>query len=391
MPTFYEFFAGGGMARLGLGPAWTCLAANDLCPKKAAAYTENWGSEHFLTGCISALEPKQLPDVADLAWASFPCQDLSLAGKRRGIHAKRSGAFWPFWQLMLELKQEGRLPRVIALENVVGMLSAGGGQDFADVCHALIETGYRVGSVVLDASRFVPQSRKRVFLIAASSGIPLPESIQGASPDDELHPSAMRRAIDLLPTGDRRSWFWLTPPKPKATSASLRDFISREPEGVRWHSAQQTDRLMEIMPPAHRAKVEQLASAREYAVGALYKRMRPGPNGAREQRAEVRFDLAGCLRTPTGGSSRQTLVIIENGKVRTRLLSAREAARLMGIPDSYRLPVRYNDAYHLAGDGVVVPVVRYLREQVIEPWLRAHAPVGLADADPTAATGGDPG
>ncbi|MEM7013912.1 MAG: DNA cytosine methyltransferase, partial [Verrucomicrobiota bacterium] len=99
-------------------------------------------------------------------------------------------------------------------------------------------------------------------------------------------------------------------------------------------------------------------------VGTLYRRTRNG-----QQRAEVRFDIAGCLRTPAGGSSRQTLVVVHRGKVRTRLLSAREAARLMGIPDSYQLPKRYNDAYHLAGDGVVVPVVRYLAKHALEPII----------------------
>ena len=83
--------------------------------------------------------------------------------------------------------------------------------------------------------------------------------------------------------------------------------------------------------------------------------------GQRVQRAEVRFDdVAGCLRVPTGGSSRQTIMIVDGDKIRSRLLSAREAARLMGLPDTYKLPRQYNDAYALCGDGVVVPVVRYL-------------------------------
>jgi DNA (cytosine-5)-methyltransferase 1 len=80
--------------------------------------------------------------------------------------------------------------------------------------------------------------------------------------------------------------------------------------------------------------------------------------------------VAGCLRTASGGSSRQTIVVVEGARVRTRLLSAREAARLMGLPDSYVLPARYNEAYHLAGDGLAVPVVAFLREHLLEPLLR---------------------
>lgn len=67
--------------------------------------------------------------------------------------------------------------------------------------------------------------------------------------------------------------------------------------------------------------------------------------GMKAQRAEVWFDdMVGCLRTPPGGSSRQTILIAEGDKTRSRLISARETARLMGLPDSYFLPERYNDA-----------------------------------------------
>ena len=125
------------------------------------------------------------------------------------------------------------------------------------------------------------------------------------------------------------------------------------------------------MHPRHRAKVALAQSGGGRIVGGVYKRIRV-EDGVRVQRAEARFDgLAGCLRTPSGGSSRQTLLIVEGGSVRSRLLSAREAARLMGLPDSYRLPGRYNEAYHLAGDGVAPPVVNWLARQLFEPILQA--------------------
>jgi DNA (cytosine-5)-methyltransferase 1 len=93
-------------------------------------------------------------------------------------------------------------------------------------------------------------------------------------------------------------------------------------------------------------------------------------DGRRVQRAEVRFDgLAGCLRTPRGGSSRQLIVVVDGERVRTRLLSAREAARLMGLPDSYALPRAATSALHVAGDGVAVPVVRWLSAELLQPLL----------------------
>jgi len=62
-------------------------------------------------------------------------------------------------------------------------------------------------------------------------------------------------------------------------------------------------------------------------------------------------------------------VIVEGKKVRSRLLSPREAARLMGLPEEYALPDNYNEAYHIAGDGVAVPVVRFLATHIFEPIL----------------------
>ena len=129
------------------------------------------------------------------------------------------------------------------------------------------------------------------------------------------------------------------------------------------------------MAPLHLAKVEYARQSSTPQIGSLYKRIRTESDGDRGQRAEVRFDgVAGCLRTSLGGSSRQSLLFIDGDAARSRLLSAREAARLMGLPDSYRLPPRYNQAYHLLGDGVVVPVVRHLAEHLLEPLAASSSP-----------------
>jgi DNA (cytosine-5)-methyltransferase 1 len=117
-------------------------------------------------------------------------------------------------------------------------------------------------------------------------------------------------------------------------------------------------------------------------VGGVYRRTRIDEDGIKRQRAEVRFDdIAGCLRTPSGGSSRQTILVVEGKKVRSRLLSPREAARLMGLSDEYRLPARYNDAYHVCGDGVCAPVVRHLAQHLLEPVLAANQAKVLAAAE----------
>ena len=157
--TFYEFFAGAGMARAGLGSNWRCLLANDIDQKKARSYRLNWGSSDFLCRDVATLTTADLPGRADLAWASFPCQDLSLAGGGAGLRGERSGSFWPFWGLMTKLSQEGRAPQVIVLENVCGTLTSHDGKDFEAICRSLLDGGYRFGALIVDAVRFVPQSR----------------------------------------------------------------------------------------------------------------------------------------------------------------------------------------------------------------------------------------
>ena len=91
---WYEFFAGGGMARLGLGPQWNCTFANEWCEKKARAYRAYFGkSPELKLKDICSLKTSELPGHAELVWASFPCQDLSLAGSGAGLRGERSGTF----------------------------------------------------------------------------------------------------------------------------------------------------------------------------------------------------------------------------------------------------------------------------------------------------------
>lgn len=371
MASFYEFFAGGGMARAGLGSDWHCLFANDLDQKKAASYVANWGSDHLYIGDVATLTTTNIPGTADLAWASFPCQDLSLAGAGAGLKGNRSGTFWPFWKLIKSLGDENRAPNVIVLENVCGALSSHKGKDFAAISSALSNNGYRFGAVVINAIHFLPQSRPRLFIIGVRKSSPIPCTLITDGPENEWHPTALIEAYGKLSKRAQSSWAWWHLPALPMRTAVFADLVEDKPNSVTWHTAAETKKLLSLMNPLNLAKVETAKNAGSRQVGTIYRRTRAdGPNGEKIQRAEIRFDdVAGCLRTPTGGSSRQTIMIIEGKRVRSRLLSSREAARLMGLPDTYQLPRNYTDAYHLAGDGVVVPVVRFLAEHILEPLL----------------------
>ena len=371
------------MARAGLGSGWECGFANDFCAMKAATYRANWGDVIQL-GDVNDVRAADLPGRADLAWASFPCQDLSLAGNVRGIgtatEQTRSGAFWAFWHIMQGLGREGRAPALVVLENVYGVLTANEGRDFAMIARCLSLEGYRFGAVVMDAVDFLPQSRPRVFIVAVRSSSSIPSRLVANERNARWHPPAMVRAIDRLAEIDQEQWFWLSPPPPPPRIRTLDSVIEDQPRGVEWHTTAATQKLIAMMNASSLVRLERMRAAPDRKIGTIYKRTRVDEAGKRVQRAELRDDqIAGCLRTPGGGSSRQTLMIVDNGEVRSRLLSAREAARLMGVPESYSLPARYNDAYRVAGDGVAVPVVRYLAKTVLEPILSLNrAPAMIA-------------
>jgi DNA (cytosine-5)-methyltransferase 1 len=361
-PSFLEFFAGGGMAHAGLDGRFDCAFANDLDAMKCGAYRANFPDSHIEQGDVWNLNAAKLP-TADLAWASFPCQDLSLAGGRRGLNAPRSGAFWGFWNVITKLGD--RAPRTITIENVAGLLSSHNGRDFAALVTELADAGYRVGAMLIDAALFSPQSRQRLFIIAHKGRIPA--GLVSDEADPLYHPPALRAAVEAMSDTTHMAWVWWRLPHPTRRNADLASLLDRTPPESTWRSDADTQKLLGQMAPLHRARVETALADPKWNAGAVFRRIRI-ENGQRFQRAEIRYDgIAGCLRTPAGGSSKQLLLVTENGRARLRPLLSREAARLMGLDDSYKLPPAETNALKVVGDGVSVPVVRWLGEHLLAP------------------------
>lgn len=374
MPSFHEFFAGGGMVRAGLGEGWTCLFANDFDARKGFSYQANWGAGGELTvGDIRGIDAADLPGRPDLVWGSFPCQDLSLAGAGAGLGGERSGTFHAFWAVIRGLIEQGRAPGLVAVENVCGTLTSHGGRDFETICRTFAGAGYRYGALVINADLFVPQSRPRLFVIGVRDGVEVAPGLLSPEPVGPFHTRAVRRAAAALPEAVRDRLLWWNVPTPPRRTTTFADLIEDEPDSVGWHNQAETKRLLDQMSPVHLAKVEAARRAGRRMVGGVYRRTRV-EGGTKVQRAEVRFDdVAGCLRTPAGGSSRQIILVVDGPRVRSRLISARETARLMGLPETYVLPRNYSDAYHLTGDGVAVPVVRHLARSLFEPLVAGPA------------------
>ena len=204
--TFLDFFAGAGLVRLGLEPPWSCMWANDIDARKQEIYEARFGPENFVLGDVASIRADSLPAGADMAWASFPCQDLSLAGWRKGMRAERSGTYWEFWRLMRDSLGEGHRPPLIVIENVVGMLY---GKDFPILCESLAALGMQFGPLVIDARQFLPQSRPRVFVVAVDSRVDC--SLLVSEEVDEAVPwftKAAKSAHTKIPATLRDSWRW---------------------------------------------------------------------------------------------------------------------------------------------------------------------------------------
>lgn len=359
------------MVSAALRSTWDCALANDISEKKCHSYAENWGAHNLIHGDVATLATSILKQPIDMYWGSSPCQDFSLAGKGKGLDGARSGVFYEWIKQISAAVTAGFAPRVIAFENVVGLLSRHNGRDLKTVIATFSKLGYRSGALEIDARHFVPQSRPRLFVIAVRNDLQIDSTLGSNRSAEAATSNRLSSFVKTLPPRLAKEWIWWAFDQERfSRSDNLATIV--ETEGTTWHSQNDTNRLLSLMSPQQMAKILALQESGETVVGTVYKRGRPDGSGITVQRAEARFDgIAGCLRTPGGGSSRQTLIEIEKSRIRTRLITTREAARLMGLPDSYKLPDRYNEAYHLMGDGVVVPVVEALNIELLLPILRS--------------------
>lgn len=156
--TYFSTFSGVGGFELALA-GHTCVGWSEIDSYASSVYRYRF-PDHPAYGDITAIDAASLPDF-DLLVGGFPCQDLSVAGKRAGLAGKRSGLFYDVVRIL-----DAKKPAWFLLENVAGLLSSNGGRDMGTVLGALVDCGYGVAWRVLD-SRFagVPQRRRRVFLV----------------------------------------------------------------------------------------------------------------------------------------------------------------------------------------------------------------------------------
>jgi DNA (cytosine-5)-methyltransferase 1 len=358
-----EFFAGIGLMRLGLDKeGWSTVWANDLDEKKWEMYRANFnaGACEFVLEDVHKVEGNDIPDI-ELATASFPCNDLSLAGSRHGLAGTHSSAFWGFVEAIKGMGK--RRPPLVLLENVAGFLTSNDGNDFRDALVALNDLGYAVDAFIIDAVRFVPQSRVRLFVVGSKAK---PDRLRETSVrllQSDVRPPALADFIFMNP---EIGWSIRNLPALPPSTTKLSDIVEDVPLNSEvWWSQERCEYLLNQMSEKHRAEAERMMAGSKWTYGTVFRRVRNG-----RSMGELRTDgIAGCLRTPRGGSGRQILFCAGKGQYRVRLLTPKECARLMGA-NGYKINVPLNQALFGFGDAVCVPVIQWIAQHYLNPALR---------------------
>lgn len=362
-PKFIEFFAGIGLARMGLERAgFVASWANDYELNKKQMYSAHFGAEDghaFALGDIALVDASSLPTDASLAWASSPCTDLSLAGARAGLAGKESGTFWHFIRLLRNLG-ECRPPAVV-LENVTGLATSHGGDDLAAAISAFNELGYSVDVLALDARRFLPQSRPRMFVVGA-----LHPPVDTADSNLDLRPEYLQWVYGDPKLRTHRA---ALPAPPAPLTSGLSTLIEEMPQNDdRWWDKQRTAAFIASLSSMQAGRLAALKHSPNVVYRTAYRRTRDGVP-MWEVRAD---DISGCLRTARGGSSKQAVVRVGGGSVSVRWMTPLEYARLMGAENYNVSGARTNQSLFGFGDAVAVPVVEWLGKHYLMPLVRGE-------------------
>lgn len=325
---FIDLFAGIGGTRLGFEEAGgECVFTSEWDKYACQTYRTNHEDSHEIQGDITKVDATEIPDH-DVLVAGFPCQPFSLAGVSKKNSLGRSHGFLDETQgtLFFDLARiiKAKHPRAFLLENVKNLRSHDRGRTFEVILRTLRdELGYAVSERVIDARVVVPQHRQRIFIVGFRdgqwfnwNGLNLPQGRDGPKLGSILH---AKDEDPEAPFTERRGSSTVV-----AGKYTLSDHL--------WNYLQ-----------AYAAK--HAAKGNGFGCSVF------GPDGvARTLSARYHKD----------GSE----ILIQQNRKNPRRLTPRECARLMGFPDSFKIPVSDTQAYRQFGNSVVVPVVREIAKGV---------------------------
>jgi len=367
LKTAADFFSGIGLVSLGLHKqGWEVVYALDHSEAKFRLYSNHFGSNHYSLQDIKEVTARSVPRVT-LAHASFPCTDTSVAGSRGGLKSGESSAFWEFARILREMLHLKKLPPFVMLENVEGLLSSNDGSDLKAILKILNKLGYSVDLLLIDASFFVPQSRVRLFIIGNTLGKKKADEISDEFALEHSSNARPMKVKKFIKDNSDIKWSIRNIPMLPKCALKLDDIIERS---ATWWSCERSEYLLSQMFERHKEIVNKMMQNNYWSYGTVFRRMRVR-DGIKQSTAELRIDgIAGCLRTPKGGSGRQILIRAGKGRFDARLINETESARLMGAED-YTLPVNVslNEVLFGFGDAVCVPVVSWITKHYLDPMF----------------------
>lgn len=345
-----------GLAAGGIDVTWS----NDWEPAKAAMHESHFGATgvgEYVVADVAEVSAGQLPRSIDLAWASFPCTNLSLAGGRQGLSGSESGTFFQWTRILSELGECER-PPVVAAENVVGLASSNGGDDLRAAIAELNGLGYSCDVLVIDARRFVPQSRPRLFVVGT-----LEAPATWGFVETDVRPSMVRRFFED-PT--LRTHCAPLPRAPELRKTGFTAAAERlSATDPRWWDDHRTEAFRSSLSVLQADRLARLIGGSSVSYRTAYRRTRDGVPVW-----EIRQDdIAGCLRTARGGSSKQAVVRAGRGDFGVRWMTSREYLTLMGAPSFTVDGLRESQILFGCGDAVVVDVVEWLAKSYLVPLL----------------------
>ena len=362
MIRFVDLYAGIGGFRLGLqGIDATCVFTSEINKFAQRTYRANFPGD--VVGDIEpyADDPKTIPEH-DLLTAGFPCQPFSIAGKRGGFRDSRSTAFHKLVAIL-----EHHRPAAFLLENVSGLTWHDKGRTFEIMQWALMDLlGYELHAKVIDSRWWVPQHRKRIFLVGFRE--PTDFNFDELLIPDPPYPTLRT----ILETGDmskfelseakweigKREWL-------KWTGYRTRCFT---PDGVSYALCSYYGAHAQFAIIGDDAPPElQKYTLTKHAWLRVQRHMAKGHGHASKL---CGFDDV----SPTLRSNYQAGIhtLIPQRTKRPRKLAPRECARLMGFPDSFEIPVSDRQAYFQFGNAVVVPVVAAIAG-LMEPHMKGNS------------------
>ncbi len=354
-----DFFGGLGLVGEGLRRAGVRpVLVVDSNPQKQFLHDARSTTPYMLAGIEN--RGLRFPD-AEVWAASWPCTDLSIAGRMSGLRGSRSGIVWNW----LDHVERDR-PAALLLENVLGLI-----HDSA--CSELLQRigglGYYLDALVVDARHFVPQSRPRLLIVGirhhalSELAVARDDDFSGWSDRIRQYPDLRpRRLLELLESSGAGLATVALPPLPTRT-LDLAHILDRNGVVHRWWAGDRLRRQFAMIPEHHRREL--LAIPGRYLTG--HRRMRGGI-----QRLELRVDeLCGCLRA-AGGSARSIVARNFDGEVGLRWLTGFEAAQLQGIDEYPWKDFTDPLVAGAVGDAVCIPVIEWVARNVLLPMLKVE-------------------